>query len=540
MIDLNGTVGDDLIETPVRFLDVPPYGEIIDSHHVWGEAGNDSIIAHRGDDTLYGGDGNDIIFGGDGADALYGDHGSDTLQGAGGDDYMSGGTGHDNYWVDSAGDVVDESDDPVGYDTVFTENLAAYTLTANVEQLHGGVSGAFTGTGNDLDNNLAAGEYDDVLSGMAGNDTLAGAGGKDTLLGGNHADYLFGGAGDDSMVGGAGDDTYDATDSGDITYETLGGGHDLLRTTLEVKVLPEYIEDFLYYGPARTNARGNALDNVMDGGSLNDTLKGLGGADELVGNGGADSLDGGSGDDHLSGEKGNDTMIGGTGDDTFGVRDAGDKTREDADEGTDQVWVTIGPWTLAPNVENLEYFGTNAFIGSGNDLDNLIVGKSGEDTLEGRSGDDTIDAGGGKDQVSGGSGRDVLKGGGSADTLNGGTGNDRHTGGSGADKFIFNSALDAANNVDRITDFVSGTDKVRLDDDIFTALGPVTASTALSDAQFVKGTAAADDGDRIIYDAVTGALYYDPDGTGGQAQVQFATLSNKPTLLEASDFQVVS
>jgi Ca2+-binding RTX toxin-like protein len=38
----------------------------------------------------------------------------------------------------------------------------------------------------------------------------------------------------------------------------------------------------------------------------------------------------------------------------------------------------------------------------------------------------------------------------------------------------------------------------------------------------------------IIYNAGTGALYYDQDGAGGAAQVQIAFLSTKPTLSAGS------
>ena len=45
---------------------------------------------------------------------------------------------------------------------------------------------------------------------------------------------------------------------------------------------------------------------------------------------------------------------------------------------------------------------------------------------------------------------------------------------------------------------------------------------------FVKGKAAQDREDRIVYDSKTGALYYDQDGTGSNAQVKIATLVEKP------------
>lgn len=41
--------------------------------------------------------------------------------------------------------------------------------------------------------------------------------------------------------------------------------------------------------------------------------------------------------------------------------------------------------------------------------------------------------------------------------------------------------------------------------------------------------------DRIVYNTVTGALYYDADGSGATAAIQFATLKERPTVT-AADF----
>jgi serralysin len=74
-----------------------------------------------------------------------------------------------------------------------------------------------------------------------------------------------------------------------------------------------------------------------------------------------------------------------------------------------------------------------------------------------------------------------------------------------------------------------------LDHNVFTAL----ASGGLPAGAFVVGTAAADADDRILYDTATGALFYDSDGTGAAAAIQFATLSSKPLTLAAGDFLVI-
>ncbi|MCP5279508.1 MAG: calcium-binding protein [Thiobacillus sp.] len=176
---------------------------------------------------------------------------------------------------------------------------------------------------------------------------------------------------------------------------------------------------------------------------------------------------------------------------------------------------------------------------AGNDT---LNGTSAANTLNGLAGNDTLNGNGGNDVLNGGTGNDKLNGGTGNDKLLGSTGKDTLTGGTGADKFVFNSAPNATTNLDTIKDFVHGTDKVQLDDDIFTALGAGTsAGVALSAAKFFAGSAAHDSSDRIIYHKATGSLFYDPDGTGAQAQIKVAVLggTTHPSLT-ASDLQVIA
>jgi len=138
------------------------------------------------------------------------------------------------------------------------------------------------------------------------------------------------------------------------------------------------------------------------------------------------------------------------------------------------------------------------------------------------------------------SGADIFTGDGTAeladglagnDTLSGGAGNDILYGGNDGDTFVFNSAL-GGGNIDTIGDFNIAQDTINLSNTIFTAI----ANGTLAANAFVIGTAAADADDRIIYDP-TGALYYDADGNGGGAAVQFATLATGLALTNA-DFVV--
>jgi Ca2+-binding RTX toxin-like protein len=178
------------------------------------------------------------------------------------------------------------------------------------------------------------------------------------------------------------------------------------------------------------------------------------------------------------------------------------------------------------------------FAGGGNDDvyggggDDELFGEGGRDWLLGERGDDTLDGGAGDDLLIGHGGDDRLDGGDGDDDLYGARGNDRLTGGAGEDWFFFDTALNEATNIDEITDFVHGVDEIQLDRDIFANLGLGTPGAD----RFHIGAAAADAQDRLIYDDATGALYYDPDGTGAQAQTQFATLDDSLALTRGDFF----
>jgi len=143
--------------------------------------------------------------------------------------------------------------------------------------------------------------------------------------------------------------------------------------------------------------------------------------------------------------------------------------------------------------------------------------------------------GSGNDVVIGNAAANVIRGGSGADRLNGLDGNDVLTGGAGGDTFVFNVKPSKSANLDRITDFSVIDDTIQLENAVFTKVG---AAGKLSSAAFWAGTKAHDSSDRVIYDAASGALFYDSDGTGAAAQIQFALLA-KGLKMTAADFLVI-
>jgi Ca2+-binding RTX toxin-like protein len=152
--------------------------------------------------------------------------------------------------------------------------------------------------------------------------------------------------------------------------------------------------------------------------------------------------------------------------------------------------------------------------------DDLLASYAGNDTVTGGRGNDTVFGGAGDDKLSGVIGLDSLVGGAGDDTLFGGLSADDLTGGAGRDAFVFNTGLGGV-QVDTITDFKFVDDVIKLDNAVFTAFKTLGTMVA---TRFHIGVAAADAGDRIIYDKAEGVLSYDPDGDGNAAAVVFAHL----------------
>ena len=136
--------------------------------------------------------------------------------------------------------------------------------------------------------------------------------------------------------------------------------------------------------------------------------------------------------------------------------------------------------------------------------------------------------------LTGNAGDNVLTGNSGNDTLIGGLGNDSLNGGSGMDAFVFNTAP-GAGNVDVIVDFSVGEDRIHLENGVFTALG---AAGVLGAAAFHIGASAGTAAHRMVYDAGTGALFYDADGNGAGGQIQIAALTTGLGLTSA-DFTIL-
>ena len=243
-------------------------------------------------------------------------------------------------------------------------------------------------------------------------------------------------------------------------------------------------------------------------GDNDDTYDGrLGTLDGIVMAGtGNDRAYGGAQDDQLFGQDGNDTLMGGAGADEL-----------NGGSGSDRA-------SYASATKGLIVSLANPTINTGDAFGDVFVSI---EYLSGSNYNDSVFGNSSKNALNGGAGDDIIKGYG---------GNDSLTGYSGADIFIFNSALSASTNVDTITDFAVADDTIQIDNAFFTGLptGVLAASAFRANSTGLAGDAS----DRVIFEFDTGRLFFDADGNGAGARVQFATVA-VGLGLTAADFVVI-
>jgi uncharacterized protein len=494
----------------------------VSSGNFFGTAGGETLTGTPNVDNLYGLGGNDILIGDASADYLSAGEGDDELRGEGGNDILIGWLGDDSYYISGDDLVVEYADG--GDDTVYVISNFVLGSSTYVESIIIGPGtnavnittngfGVFV-DGNDGVNIVIGGAGDDYFFGNGGADDLYGLGGADSLVGDDGDDYLSGGDGNDSLagragadtlLGGSGDDSYVA-DLSDLVVEYAGGGVDSLTIATSYALGAgneiEFVSTDDSDGTDAINFTGNEIGNTLTGNAGVNSLYGLDGNDNLIGGGGNDYLSGGDGDDQLTGGTGADTLLGGLGDDTYFAEES-DLVVEYAGGGIDAIFASSN-FVLAAGNE-IEFLAATGFGGtenmnlSGNEFNNAITGNEGNNRLFGGMGEDTL------------------------------------TGNGGADVFEFGGAI-GLGHVDTITDFVSIDDLMLLDSRVFTGMtaGLLNADAFLSGAGVTAATNAAH---RIIHDTTTGKLYFDADGDGAGAAVEFAIIG-ADTPVFSTDFYV--
>jgi serralysin len=579
---IHGTLGDDVL----RGATYETFGFDYGGDYIYGYGGDDDLAGGTGGDRLYGGVGNDIYhvedptdlifeaagagndrviasvdFGLSGdaevetleaiggtaaidltgnylAQTLIGNAGDNVLHGGGGSDTLRGLGGNDTYYADVASVQVQETDGG-GTDRLFVSVSYALAGGSEIEVLstnNHAATAAINLTGNSFNQTLIGNAGENILHGGGGTDLLIGLGGRDiyyidvastqiveyegggndalyvstsyvlvngevevlstnnhastqainltgnlyaqTLIGNAGNNVLNGGGGTDLLIGLAGNDTFYVDVAAVQIVEYEGGGNDTLYASTSYVLVNGEVETLSVNDYGSTQAL-NLTGDLY--------------AQTLIGNAGANVLNGGGGVDSLIGLGGNDTYY---------VDVAGTQAYEAAGAGADAIYTSVS-YALA----------------AGNEVETLSSNDYGATTSINLAGNASAQA------LTGNAGANRLDGGGGADTL---------FGLGGADNFAFTTAL-GGGNVDAIADFSVADDTIQLDDAIFAAIG---APGALGANAFHTSAAAHDADDRIVYNSATGQLFYDADGTGGDAAVQFATLASGLSLT-ASDFQVI-
>lgn len=451
-------------------------------------------------------------------DVLIGSSGSDFLEGGRGADTLTGGAGADRF-VFNPGDSVAGSFDTISDFTTSSDALifgGAVREFSIVRQGTGSVVfvsyadqpqtvvpiNAIVSAGDLLQDAQFYYLWVSVtMVGLATGETLIGGRVDDVIYGLDGDDIVIGGIGADALAGGAGADTflYRSVTESTVSYSRNNvltrPGYDNLfdfETGLDkidvtavglgsVSIIRQDGSSFLFGGfPGSTLtfqlvAAGHDINaNDLIGYSGGVYMVGSGQADVLIGGAGADGILGGDGADIITGGRGADALGGGADVDIFRYTAVIDSNASGYDNlfdfqtGVDKIDLTA--FSLGFSAISILRQGGSSFVflnavqggsmqivAAGRDINanDFLVGTN-NFYLEGSSGADTLIGSLGSDIIRGGDGADIIVGGGSSDSL---------YGGAGPDIFRYTAAGDSrygTRGLDRILDFVSGTDKIDL------------------------------------------------------------------------------
>jgi len=500
--------------------------------------GNDTAYGSTGSETFIGGAGTDYIDGGGGtgidvidysAVTNYGitvnlslttsqfistDQGFDTLLDIEG---VIGGTRNDTLIGSSSDNTLNGGD---GIDTVLYNGPTAVQIDLSlstgqtnfgygkdvlisIENVEGGF-GADTLLGNDDANKLTGNGSNDTLKGGKGNDTLAGGAAADFLVGGAGNDYLDGGAGEDTaeFSGNRASYTWIANPDGTykITDSTGADGEDVLKDIRILKfadgtvalsnATPSAV--FLSISSVSETATPGKIADIYGSDSDGDTL-----TYTLV-----DSIGG---------------LFAISGDELILNRPL---DYEVAKQHVISIKVTDpygGEFTKAITLNIRNITETTPVVLSGTTGADTLSGESGNDRLLGLTGNDTLYGSDGDDTLIGGAGIDVMYG------------------GAGKDVFVFDTKPNVKTNVEYLFDFNPADDTIQLKLSAFKGIGK---KGGLSKSAFWTGSKVHDSNDHIVYNKKTGALFFDPDGTGSKPALQIAVLPKKLKLTH-KDFLII-
>ena len=278
--------------------------------------GSSALLGKFDTMTVNGGEGDDQLNGFGRKNTLLGGAGNDTIVPNGADDSINGGGGLDEVRFDVS--RLQTQSLFITLDGVANDGIAGQPRKGNIYN----VEKVIGGFGNDTIIGSGASE---MLLGNAGNDFIVGGGGNDTLTGGSGNDTLIGGAGndridaqggDDKLLGGPGNDTLlgrggnDTLDGGLGSDDFSGGtGIDLVTYAGRTDNLLITVNDFANDGAPGEKDNVRRDNEIIGGGSGNDSIVGSANSETLIGNNGDDTLVGGAGRDSLNGGRGADLLL---------------------------------------------------------------------------------------------------------------------------------------------------------------------------------------------------------------------------------------